>query len=97
MKRLYRFAAEVQEFFEAQGWQFLFIGGVVGQAWAESRVTKDADLTLITGFGEEEPFVDANLDWAYIREQLVPLLALKEQPGLLDELEVLRQRLLRNP
>lgn len=61
MKRLIRFAAEVQEFCEAQAWQFFFIGGLVTQAWSESRVTKDADLTLLTGFGEEEPIVDAML------------------------------------
>lgn len=61
MKRLFRFAAEVQEFCEAQGWRFFFIGGLVVQAWAESRVTKDADLTLVTGFGNDEPFVDALL------------------------------------
>ena len=40
---------------------------------------------------------DAALDWKYIREQLVPLLELKEQPDLLDQLEALRARLLRNP
>ena len=187
MKRLFQFAREVQEFCEARGWRFYFIGGLVAQAWAESRVTKDADLTLITGFGEEEPFVDAllsrfaprmpearehalryrvlllqsesglgldivlggmefecgaaeraklyeflpglklrictaedflvfktfaarpqdwrdvemtivrqgdeNLDWDYIRKQLTPLLELKEQPGLMGELEALRRRL----
>jgi hypothetical protein len=184
-------AAEVQEFCEAQGWTFFFIGGLVTQAWAEARVTKDADLTLITGCGEEEPFVDALLarfpartpdarehalrhrvlllqsksglgldiglggmdfecraaersvlheflpglklrictaedlivlkvfaarakDWGdvemtivrqgdaaldrtYIREQLIPLLELKEQPGLLDELEALRAKLRPRP
>ena len=61
MKRLFRFAAAVQEFCEAQGWKFCFIGGVAAQAWTETRGTKDADLTLITGFGEEAPFVDALL------------------------------------
>ena len=53
MRRLYLFAAEVQAFCEERGWRFCFIGGVAAQAWAESRVTKDADLTLITGFGGE--------------------------------------------
>ena len=38
---------------------------------------------------------DAQLDWRYIREQLVPLLELKEQPDLLDQLEALRVRLRR--
>jgi len=40
---------------------------------------------------------DAALDWRYIREQLAPLLELKEQPELLDQLEALRQRRLRHP
>lgn len=40
---------------------------------------------------------DAALDWQYIREQLAPLLALKEQPDLLNQLDALRVRLLRNP
>ena len=187
MKRLFRFAAEVQDFCEAQRWRFFFIGGLVVQAWAESRVTKDADLTLVTGFGNDEPFVDAllarftprrpdarefalmhrvlllqsesglgldiglggmafefcaaersvlheflpglklrictaedlivfktfaarpqdwrdvemtivrqgdaKLDWRYIREQLVPLLELKERPDLLDQLEKLRAQI----
>ena len=61
MKRLYLFAAEVQRFCEQQGWKFCFIGGVAVQAWSESRVTKDADLTLVTGFGGEERYVDALL------------------------------------
>ena len=39
---------------------------------------------------------DAALDWSYIREQLIPLLELKEQPGLLDELEALRAKLKRH-
>ena len=38
---------------------------------------------------------DAALDWRYIREQLAPLLELKEQPELLDQLEALRARLQR--
>lgn len=28
------------------------------QRWGEPRMTRDADLTLITGFGEEENFID---------------------------------------
>ena len=32
------------------------------------------------------------LDWSYIREQLVPLLELKEAPELWDELERVRAR-----
>lgn len=40
---------------------------------------------------------DAALDWHYIREPPIPLLELKEQPGLLDELDALRAKRLRHP
>ena len=179
-------AVEIQRFFEARDWQFCFIGGVAVQQWSEPRVTDDVDLTLITGFGTEEHFIDellawltparpdakafaqrqrvllvrhpngvkadismgglafeigatkrarniemapgyrlrlcgpedlivfktfaarpldwrdvemtivrqgdASLDWRYIHEQLTPLLALKEAPELLDQLEALRAK-----
>ena len=184
-------AHQLQEFCRANNWDFCFIGGLAVQQWSEPRVTDDVDVTLITGFGTEEPFIDAllaldwleprnpkarefaltrrvlllqttsgigvdiamaafpfeisatkraraielapgfplrictaedlivyktfaarpqdwrdvemtivrqgdaKLDWRYIREHLVPLLELKEQPDLLDQLEALRVRLRR--
>jgi hypothetical protein len=51
-------ALELQEFCDARGWRFCFIGAVAVQRWGEPRLTLDADLTLLTGFGEEERFVD---------------------------------------
>jgi len=54
-------AGLVQRFCENQGWRFCFIGGVALQRWGEPRLTQDVDLTLLTGFGEEEGFVDALL------------------------------------
>jgi hypothetical protein len=51
-------AFEVQKFLLAEDWAFCFIGGLAVQRWGEPRMTGDADLTLITGFGNEEPFVD---------------------------------------
>ena len=32
------------------------------QRWGEPRLTVDVDVTVVTGFGTEEPFVDAVLD-----------------------------------
>ncbi|MFN2530178.1 MAG: hypothetical protein ABR555_02655 [Pyrinomonadaceae bacterium] len=32
------------------------------------------------------------LDWNYLREQLLPLTELKDQPGVLDQLEHRRQK-----
>jgi predicted nucleotidyltransferase len=51
-------AAELQEFLVARGWSFCFIGGLALQHWGEQRVTRDVDLTLLTGFGDEARFVD---------------------------------------
>ena len=54
-------AAEVEAFCKAREWRFCFIGGLAVQRWGMPRFTQDVDLTLLTGFGSEEPFVDALL------------------------------------
>jgi hypothetical protein len=190
MIELVLLAEELQAFFEARDWKFCFIGGLAVQQWSELRTTKDVDLTLFTGFGEERRYIDEllrhyaprrpdaaefaeryrvlllqnaqgvgidiamgglafeelciaraqpvemrpghfvrictaedlivhkvfaardrdwhdvemtlvrqedKLDWCYIREQLRPLLELKEAPELLDQLELLRERVARQP
>ena len=51
-------AAELQSLLNEHGWSFCFIGGLAVQAWSEPRYTKDVDLTLLTGFGGEEAFID---------------------------------------
>lgn len=43
------------------GWQFCFIGGLPVQHWGEPRLTRDIDITLLTGFGDEKHFVSAIL------------------------------------
>ena len=55
-------AGTVQQFLLQQGWRFCFIGGVAVQRWGNPRFTHDLDLTLLTGFGREETFVDALLE-----------------------------------
>jgi hypothetical protein len=54
-------AATLESFFAEKGWRFCFIGGVAVQRWSDPRFTQDIDLTLLTGFGSEEHFVDALL------------------------------------
>jgi predicted nucleotidyltransferase len=54
-------AAALQHLLEQQGWEFCFIGGLAVQAWSEPRYTNDVDLTLLTGFGREEAFIDVLL------------------------------------
>lgn len=57
MKELYEFGAQLQQFCQERNWKFCFIGGVAVQAWSEARLTRDVDMTLLTGFGGEEKFI----------------------------------------
>lgn len=57
MNEVIKAAAELQAVCQSQGWQFCFIGGLALQRWGEPRETTDADLTLVAGFGNEEPFI----------------------------------------
>lgn len=59
--RLLDAATEIQRFCEQQGWTFYFIGGIAVQHWGEARLTRDADLTVVTGVGDEPRYVDALL------------------------------------
>lgn len=58
MNALFVAAREVCEFMKARRWKYCIIGGLAVHRWGEPRTTLDADLTLFTGFGEEERFVD---------------------------------------
>jgi len=55
---IYTGALEIQDFCADRDWRFCFIGAVAVQRWGEPRLTLDADLTLLTGFGGEKRFVD---------------------------------------
>lgn len=58
---LFETAAQLQAFCDRRGWRSCFIGGIAVQRWGEPRVTRDVDLTLLTGFGGEAPYIDALL------------------------------------
>ena len=58
MNEIFGAAREIQGFCLARGWRFCFIGGLAVQRWGEPRLTRDVDLTLITGFGDEARYVD---------------------------------------
>jgi hypothetical protein len=55
---LFETARELQEFCDRRGWRCCFIGGIAVQRWSEPRVTRDVDLALLTGFGNEAGYVD---------------------------------------
>ena len=61
MIALLRVAQQVQEACAGWQWRFCFIGGIALQRWGEPRVTQDVDLTVLTGFGKEEPYARALL------------------------------------
>jgi hypothetical protein len=59
---IFRAALEVQSFCRARRWKFCFIGALAVQRWGEPRLTQDVDLTVMTSFGAEAPYVDAFLE-----------------------------------
>jgi hypothetical protein len=59
---LFAAAKEVCGFMKARRWTFCVIGGLAVQRWGEPRATLDADLTLLTGFGEEDRYVTTLLE-----------------------------------
>jgi hypothetical protein len=58
MTRLVRLAAELQSLLDAASWKNCLIGGLVLQRWGEPRLTKDVDMTVLTGFDGEERVAD---------------------------------------
>jgi Nucleotidyltransferase of unknown function (DUF6036) len=54
-------AHQFQSFCRQNGWQFCFIGGLPVQHWGEPRLTRDIDITLLTGFGREKDFITSIL------------------------------------
>ena len=60
-KRLLTAAAELQSFCAGRRWGACLIGGLAVLRWGRPRFTRDVDLSLWTGLGEEQPFVDALL------------------------------------
>ena len=91
MNEVIRAAAELQSVCETQAWQFCFIGGLAVQRWGEPRETVNMDLTLVTGFGNEERFIQILLQHfegripdaaQFARDRRVLLLRSKKGVGL---------------
>lgn len=62
MNGLFAAATEIQQFCREREWRFCLIGGIAVQRWGEPRQTRDVDMTLLTGFGGEGPFIDKLLE-----------------------------------
>ena len=59
---LWAAAVELQRYLDSLGHRFCFIGGVAVQRWAEPRLTRDVDVTLLVEFGSEVPVVEKILE-----------------------------------
>lgn len=58
MNPVFEAADELQRFLAQRQWRFCIIGGLAVARWGEPRATRDVDITLFAGFGDEEPFVE---------------------------------------
>ena len=61
MTPIFGAALELQRFCQARDWRSCIIGGIALLRWGQPRFTRDVDLTLLTGFGQEHLFIDALL------------------------------------
>jgi predicted nucleotidyltransferase len=62
MEMLFKQALKLAKFLQAHQWRYCFIGGIALQRWGEPRLTRDIDITIITGIGEEETYIDLLLE-----------------------------------
>ena len=61
MNRIFEAALDIQDACLSRGWRFCIIGAVAVQRWGEPRLTRDVDLTVLSGFGSEAEYIDALL------------------------------------
>lgn len=62
MNQLVAQAAELQALLDERGWRSCIIGGLAVIRWGEARLTRDVDVSLYTGFGNEETVARALLE-----------------------------------
>jgi hypothetical protein len=62
MNDVFAAASEIQDFLQSKKWSFCIIGGLALARWGQPRATADVDITLLTGFGTEERFIDDLLE-----------------------------------
>jgi len=77
-------AVDIQHLCMQQQWRFCFIGGLAVLRWGEPRFTQDADLTLITGFDNEEGYIDILLSHFRPRLENAKEFALQHRVLLLE-------------
>ena len=83
MERLIKIAADLLDFCEAESWRACVIGGLAVQRWGEPRLTRDVDLSLLTGFGQEERFIQKLIERYETRIEEAEAFALRNRVLLL--------------
>ena len=61
MRQLIEIASELQKVCDSKRWRSCVIGGLAVQRWGEPRLTRDVDVSLLTGFGTESVYIEALL------------------------------------
>ncbi len=84
MRELLNAALDIQEFCLRRKWKHCFIGGLAVLRWGEQRTTRDADLTIFTGFGNEEYYINELLQYYQPRMEGMPEFAMKNRVVLLS-------------
>lgn len=87
VKDLVSLASKLQKLFLKEKWRFCFIGGLALQVWGEMRLTRDIDVSLFTGFGEEEKYISRLLKLFSTRVENPLKFALKNRVLLLQSPE----------
>lgn len=55
-------AVEIDRFCTDRGLEFCIIGGLAVLRWGQPRLTRDVDVTIVTGFGGEESVIEVLLE-----------------------------------
>ncbi len=58
MSQLAEAVKQLDAFLKSRGWQYCLVGGIAVQHWGEPRATKDVDICLLTGLGNERSYID---------------------------------------
>ena len=58
MIELFQAALEIQQFLLQRDWRSCIIGGLAVGRWGEPRATRDVDISLLTGFGNERGYIE---------------------------------------
>jgi hypothetical protein len=61
MDDLFAAAQQVEDVCQSAGFSFCFIGGIAVIRWGAPRVTRDLDISVLAGFGGEQPVIDTLL------------------------------------